>query len=90
MPTQFPAPKRARPIPFDGSMGRAFPRVPLPVKARTRPETPAATSAQAGADTRVSADAQARADRVTRYYFYAFMALDVLGLAAVGYAIMTM
>ncbi len=48
------------------------------------------SDAQFYAETEAYSDKQTRADVITRYYFYAFMVLTFLGLAAMGYALIAM
>ena len=77
MPKRLPTPKHAPAIPLSGSAGYSFPVASsLPVPARV--------------DAQDRAAAQAREERVTYYIFLAYMVLTLLGVAAMGYALLAM
>lgn len=77
MPKRLPTPKHAPAIPLSGSVVNPFHIAP-------------SLSAAPRAAAQDRAAVQAREDRITHYFFVAYMLLTLLGVAAMGYALLTM
>jgi len=85
MPEHLQLSKPTLVLPLPGTMGTTLPSTPsLPKKTRER------TVARTRAVAQTPAAVQAREDRITHYFFLAYMALTILGVAAMGFALITM
>lgn len=85
MPEHVSVSKPALALPLPASVGSVVPQVASLPKATRGPAV-----AQARAVAQTPAAVQAREDRITHYFFLAYMALTVLGVAAMGFALLTM